>query len=172
MVKYCIYCGEEYKKEHSKSCPLASGIPKAVYGIAPRGGNIEYNLSLGRMGILGAWWNHKGKLVVGPQDKTIKFRLVYEQIAFQIKRIKSQQWHHSSKSDSFFGIFHRRKLKKLDSDIEKIKEFAKVYDFPISKVDEILNSEKIVLLESPYAKKEIPVFRDSETRRLIYLPVK
>lgn len=170
MVKYCIYCGEEHKKGHSKSCPLISGIPKGVYGIGPREEDIEYNLSLGRMGILGAFWNHKGKIVVGPQDKTIKYRLVYEQIAFQIRRIKSHQLHHSSKSESLLGFYHRNKLKKLDKDFDKIKEFAKAYDFPISEVEEIDNSEKIMLANYS-GKEQIPAYRDSETKQLIYMPV-
>ena len=170
MVKYCIYCGEDNKKDHSKSCPLVSGSPKGVYGIGQREGDIEYNLSLGRMGILLAFGNHKRKIVIGPQDKTIKYRLLYEQIAFQIRRIKSHQLHHSSKSESFLGFYHRNKLKKLDKDIEKIKAFAKAYDFPISKVDEIINSEKIMLVNSS-GKEQLPAYRDSETEHLSYVSV-
>ena len=165
MVKYCTYCGYE-QKTHSDRCPLVAGIPKGVAGFQPKNNDIEYNLNLERMSFLMTISN-KG---VGPENKTIRERLVYEQIAFQIRRIKSQQLYHSSKSDSFLGFFHRRKMTKLDKDVEKIKEFAKAWDFSISKLDQIIKSEKIML--SNYSGKEqIPIVRDSETHNLVYTPI-
>ena len=136
MVKYCTYCGYE-QKTHSDRCPLVAGIPKGVAGFQPKNNDIEYNLNLERMSFLMTISN-KG---VGPQNKTIRERLVYEQIAFQIRR---------------------RKMTKLDKDVEKIKEFAKAWDFSISKLNQIIKSEKIML--SNYSGKEqTPIVRDSET---------
>lgn len=185
MVVYCIYCGEAQNKGHSESCPTLGIGPNSPYSPwrprnyvwghriieDPQGANdLEYNFNLGRMGILLTIRKHNGKIISGPQNKTIRNRLVYEHIAFQIRRIKENQLYHTAKSKSLMGFYHRKKLKKLDAVMEKIKQFAKSYDFPISEVDEIYRTEKI-LFANFSSEEQMPLYRDSETKRLIYVPL-
>lgn len=178
MVKYCIYCAQDYKKGHSKSCPLVSGIPEYVVGIRSPEGDIENKLSFGRMVILSVFTFTKGtatqepKIDIGPQDEKIRNRLVYEQIAFCIREILYHQYTDFSNKKGFIHDWlNKQKIKKQQNRMNIIKEFAELWDFPIEKINDMMGSERIMLANWS-GKEEIPVFRDSETHRLIYLPVR
>jgi len=173
VVKYCIYCGQESENGHAKECPVIGGAPPKVLGFERIKGDVEYNLMLGRFAILFTIRRLENKLISGPLDVNIRNRLVYEQIAFLIRRkhIKSEQLEHESKLNSCIGYSHKIKLKGIDTEIKELKKFAKHFLFPISKVDEILKSEENMISYSP-DKKQAPVYRDSQTKELICLPIK
>jgi len=184
--RYCIYCGQDQSNGHSAECPIVAGIPKAVWGLYPRRGDVEYNLSLGRFGIL--WTINKGHL--GPEDPKIRDRLVYESAAFRIRRTIWQQTEYESEktklSDGWLSRRRKRKLdrklkeleKKIDEEREGFKESVDLK--PGSKLstksfDKLLHIEKVhvqwqMRLGFPLALSLVPVFRDPETLELIYLP--
>lgn len=173
MVKYCIYCGQDKDKGHYKDCPIVSGIPKFVMGISPRENDIEFNLNLGRVSQLATIRKNKdGKIGVGSTgDSKRDKRLAYEWISFQIRRIIPELSSAQDESKKkLLGVFARRKLKEINKRIDEIYNLAKLYNISKEKVDEIINSEKIMLANYS-GKEQIPIFRDSETHTLIYLPV-
>ena len=171
MVKYCIYCGQDHKEGHSKSCPLVSGIPKYVLGVRSPEGDIENKLRFGRISILSTLRvTEKGLIDFGPQNDKIRDRLVYEEIAFMIRGVLYQYADISNKKGLIHNWLNKQKIKKIQKNMELIKEYAEMWGFPIEKIDDMMESEKIMLANYS-GKEQIPVFRDFETHRLIWLPV-
>jgi hypothetical protein len=195
---YCIYCGQDQSEGHSVECPLVAGIPKAAFGIYPRPGDVEYNLSLGRMSILWKIDLRKGEFVM-PEDPKVWDRLVYEDTAFNIRRsIQKHIEYESEKTKLSDGWLSRRRKRKLDQKlkeeekkIEKAREFFKeVLDLnkaplgsklSMKSFDQILQTEKVRVTwnvqpdvrgkSSVSYLHTAPVFRNSETLELIYAKV-
>ena len=133
---YCIYCGQGKSEGHSVECPIIAGIPKASWGVYPRRGDVEYNLMLGRMGILmkvGPYGQDDDKpehanmlRIVMPEDPKIWDRLIYEHTAFYIRRIMLQRMdYESEKTKLSDGWLSGRRRRTLD---RKLKELEKARD--------------------------------------------
>ena len=179
---YCIYCGQDQSEGHSVECPLVAGIPKAAWGVYPRRGDVEYNLSLGRMGIL---WKVGPNGLVVPEDPKIWDRLVYENTAFHIRRIMWQHMEYESEktklSDGWLSRRRKRtldrKLKELEKKIDKEREGFKASvdlkpgsKLSIKSFDQILQTGEGRWGMRPDASEKkfvsfslIPVFRNPET---------
>ena len=87
---YCIYCGEDIDKGHSLECPVIKGIPEMVLGMKPIPGDPEGNLRLGRYAILYIITPNapEGHKIGGHLSEKIRRRLVYEEIAFNVRRLQ------------------------------------------------------------------------------------
>lgn len=160
---YCIYCGQEREKGHSSECPIIAGIPKAVWGIYPTGGDLEYDLSLGRLRILTAIGGGK----VGPTDERIANRLSYEELAFGIRRTKWQLRKCEEERKRLSNLwFAKRKMKKLDQEICKLQQqcvnlrkFAEAWGIAGEIYDHLIESEEVTM--------GTPVFRNEETDNFV-----
>ena len=93
MKDYCIYCGQDNEKGHTKDCPLIIGI-KGVgtpWGFKPKPNDPEYNLNLGRFRILNTIRTTKnGETIFGPEDKKIAKRVAYESAKFSLDRFDKE----------------------------------------------------------------------------------
>ena len=174
-------------------CPLVAGIPKAAFGIYPRSGDFEFNLGLGRMGILWKVDVNVGR-VVEPEDPKVRDRLVYENTAFHIRRIMSQRREYESqRTELSGGWLSRRRKRTLDRNLEKLDErmdeeregFRTSVDrnhpgsrLSMDSFDQILQTEGISFGIRPEASggkvvcsSLVPVFRNPETLKLVYAEV-
>lgn len=186
MVLYCVYCGQDKNDGHHKDCPLIAGIPKFAMGFAPREGDVEFNLNLGRVSQLGAIRKTKeGELDMSTGDPKRDYRLAYEQTAFQIRRIipelsNAQQKLNIAQHKNMKGIFGwltkselnkaNKQLKEVEGRIAKIYHVAKLYGISKEEVDEIWN-QKVILADFS-GESHIAAFRDSETKKVTYMSVK
>lgn len=167
MVKYCIYCGLDKNKGHHKDCPIISGIPESFAGIRSKQNDIEFNLYLGR---LSQQFTINEDISLGTGNKIRDKRLAYEEIAFLVRRIMYAQIEAQKNSKKrFWGIFARRKLKKINKQVEETNEYAKLRKFSKKEIKSFWNQK--ILLANYSGKEHIPLFRDSKTDELIYFPV-
>ena len=172
MSIYCIYCGQDKEAGHSPECPIIIGAPKCIWGMYSTGGyDLEYDLHLGRVGILMVIRDGKFDLFV--RDKKVAYRLDYEEEAFIIRRNKSAlktcEQERRKLSNSWWG---KRKMKKLDKEIGKIQNAlsatkireraeatATLLKLEAGGVIKAYNS----LLETEKQPPYIPLFRDEVT---------
>ncbi len=180
MVKYCIYCGEDYNKPHYDLCPInwnrTIPMPKMIWGYELKAGynSVESNLCLGRHGIFLMISSRDGKVEMGPQNKVIGYRLAYELIAHNMKCHENKKEQLLSKVNSIFGFYYRKKLNNIDKIIESLEKMAqacnKKYGGPVLNIDKIINTGKNTFpidLKNPN-KICVPFYRDSETKDLFY----
>ena len=162
---YCIYCGEDIDKGHSLECLVIKGIPEMVLGIKPIPRDHEGNLSLGRYAILYTITPNapEGHRIGGHLSEKIRRRLVYEMIAFNVRRFPLPTKH------KVFKWLDKKRERDIKSALENLRNLIKSWGYHESIIDELFEKEK-VLLYSP--EEEIPLFRNEETSELIYVPLK
>jgi len=166
---YCIYCGEDIDKGHSLQCPVIKGIPEMVCDMKPIPKDHEWNLSLGRYAILYTITPNapEGHRIGGHLSEKIRRRLVYEEIAFNVRRLQLSML--AKKKHTVFKWLDKRRERDIKSGLEHSRNFTKAWGFPESIVDELFEKEKVILY-SP--EEEIPLFRNEETSELTYVPLK
>lgn len=185
---YCIYCGEDEKKGHNHSlkpkCPLVSLLGTGSASNVIKGFDSKFNfeqyLNLER---LNEFLRKHYVKFDNPKKKKIRERLVYEQVAHSIRKLKENQ--HSLKESKFMWNFVQKiNQRKLEKEIETIKRFAKAWGMSISKFNKLFDSEKIIFADfsdsasfkieednSYKIKAKIPYLRESKTNELKYYEV-
>lgn len=123
---YCIWCGEDLKKGHSEKCPSVRGIPKHVWGLEPSPKDMDWNLHLGRFGILGTLRaGPNGKPTFGPSDQEVKMRLIHEQFSFFLCRLNGRLLYLRQKLSNTQKSFLKRiftSVGKLEKEISKLEK--------------------------------------------------
>ena len=158
---YCIYCGYDKTEKHAEQCPLIGGIPKGVYGFRPRPDDNEWNLHLGRMGILMTINKIDNKIKIGPLDEKIYHRLSYEFISFSVRRFNIKWLKNQKKSKiPVLGKYYKKKYIK---EVTQLENAAKIHGLSDKEFNDIL-SEKVLLLNSS-GKEMLPFFRNVQNSR-------
>jgi hypothetical protein len=156
---YCIYCGEEEKNGHYEKCPIVDGIPEAIMGLKPIKGDHEYNLNLGRIAVQWYYMQSKSKKI-----KMLLKRIDYELIAMSVRHYLLKHGLSESK-----GILKKWKNWKKDKAYDELIERAKEFDISTTQLTKMFNQKLLLANHSSFTS--VPVYRNDETKELIYQDV-